>query len=126
VNPNIAKYSKVAEIIADQLSIVANFKSLIQRMNASGRMTGPEINYIGQVYDHISEECVKSLNGLIAVTTDNQLEMSDDERIKRIDGIYSDMKDKYTFTLHFTSLADKIGSIRSQGMTDNEFLKALQ
>ena len=59
------------------------------------------MSYINTVYSHISSECTKSLNDLIAVTTDGTLEMTDDERIKRIDGIYDDMKDKYAFTVEF-------------------------
>ena len=38
---------------------------------------------------------------LIAVTTDGNSEMTDDERIKRVDGIYDDMEDKYAFTQSF-------------------------
>src|ERR1700688_4752996 len=39
VNPSVAKYSKITEIILDQLSVVSNFKSLIKRLNNSGRLT---------------------------------------------------------------------------------------
>src|SRR5665213_2261912 len=42
VNPSVAKYSKIAEIIADQVAIVSDFKSLIKRLNNSGRMTSAE------------------------------------------------------------------------------------
>ena len=126
VNPKVAKYSKVAEIISDQLSIVASFKSLIQRLNSSGSMTVAEMTYIARVYDHISGECIKCLNDLIAVTTDDQLEMTDDERIKRIDGIYADMKDKYAFALHFANGVDKVALIRNRELYEIDLLKTLQ
>lgn len=126
VNPSVAKYSKIAEIISDQVAIVSNFKNLINRLNSSGRMTNSEMSYINAVYSNISSECTKSLNDLIAVTTDGTLEMTDDERIKRIDGIYDDMKDKYAFSLNFTGSAGSLTDSRENEVYNLEFLKSLQ
>src|ERR1700722_18395100 len=108
VNPMIGKYSKIAEIIADQVSIVSQFKNLLSQLNRSGKINARELNYVNTVYSNISHECGKSLNALIAVTTDGNFEMSDDQRIRRIDGIYNDMKDKYAFTQHFTNQAGSL------------------
>src|SRR6202790_2696983 len=33
VNPSVAKYSKIAEIIADQIAILSDFKPMIRRIN---------------------------------------------------------------------------------------------
>jgi hypothetical protein len=126
VNPSVAKYSKIAEIISDQVAIVSNFKNVINRLNVSGRMTNSEMSYINAVYSNISGECTKSLNDLIAVTTDGTLEMTDDERIKRIDGIYDDMKDKYAFTLSFTGGAGSLTDSRGSEIGELEFLKSIE
>jgi hypothetical protein len=126
VNPSVAKYSKIEEIIADQLAIVSNFKNLTKRMTSSGRMTASEMSYISSVYDHISNECTKSLNDLISVTTDGKLEMTDDERVKRIDGIWTGMKDKYAFTQDFTTCTDQLSNERDREFRENKFLKTLE
>ena len=126
LNPSVAKYSRIAEIISDQLAIVSNFKNLIKRLNSSGRMTTSEITYISSVYDNISRECTKSLNDLISVTTDGKLEMTDDERVRRIDGIWAGMKDKYAFTQDFTTRVDKLSSERDTEIEENELLKTLE
>jgi hypothetical protein len=126
VNPSVAKYSKIAVIIADQLSIVSAFKSLIHRLNSSGKLTSSEIQYIQTVYTHITDECSKSLNALIAVTTDGKLQMTDDERIRRIDGIYDDMNDRYAFTQHFTAKAEGVVSDRGYASMESEYVKELE
>jgi hypothetical protein len=36
------------------------------------------------------------------VITSNQLEMKDDERLKRVDKLYFDMQDKYSFCSSFS------------------------
>ncbi len=126
VNPSVARYSKIAEIIADQVSIVSRFKNLFKKINTSGRINDGELSYIKTVYSSLTDECTKSLNLLIAVTTDGNLEMSDDERIKRIDGIYNDMKDKYAFTMAFTDKSGLLIDGRTNETRESELLKTLE
>ena len=123
VNPSVAKYSKIAEIISDQVAIVSNFKSLLAR---SGRLTSSDISYINAVYSNMSSECTKNLNALITVLKDGELEMTDDERIKRIDGIWLDMQDKYVFTQSFTSQAGAVNGQRDNELNEIQLLKLLE
>jgi hypothetical protein len=126
VNPSVAKYSKIAVIISDQLSIISSFKSLIQQINNSGKLTNAEMQYVQAVYSNMSDESMKTLNSLIAVLTDGNLEMTDDERIKRIDGIYDDMEDKYGFTKSFCVKAGLLVDQRNDETNEFGFLKALE
>jgi hypothetical protein len=126
VNPSIVKDSKIAEIISYQVAIVSSFKSLIQRLNGSARLSDGDISYINSVYDNISNECSESLNDLITVTTDGKLEMTDEERIKRIDGIWADMKNKYAFTISFANKASSLDNSMSTESNELEFFKAIE
>jgi|SRR5450432_1198302 len=126
VSPMVARYSKIAEIIADQVSIVSQFKNLLKKIDVSGHINGLELNYIKTVYSSLTDECNKNLNALIAVTTDGTLEMSDDERIRRIDGIYNDMKDKYAFTMDFTDKSGLLIDGRLNETRESELLKTLE
>ncbi len=125
VNPGVAKYSRIAVIVSDQISIVSAFKILIQKLNGT-KINSNEINYINTVYSNILTECTKSMDALIAVTTDGNLEMTDDERIKRIDGIYEDMEDKYAFTQSFCSNASQISVQRNDEADETTLLKSLE
>ncbi|HSZ34313.1 MAG TPA: hypothetical protein VK772_13440 [Puia sp.] len=108
VNPAVAKYSRIAVIIAEQVSILLDFRSLLQRLKMNREITPSELSYVESVYSNMAEECSKTMNDLIVVITNGSLEMTDDERIKRIDVIAVDMNDKYTFSRQFTSGADKL------------------
>jgi len=125
VNPSVAKYSKIAVIVADQLSIVSSFKKLNQRLDGK-KISSGEFSYISSVYSNMINECGKNLNALIEVTTDGKLEMTDDERIKRIDGIYDDMEDKYAFTQSFTNKAGLLADQRTAETDENGILKILE
>jgi hypothetical protein len=103
INPAIAKYGKVADIITYQIGILRDWNKAMARFNASKQFSPGEMAYLNAVYSNMSTECSKTLDELINVITPNVFEMKDDERIKRIDGIYGDMQSKYAFTKSFTS-----------------------
>jgi len=96
VKPRIKAYSKLADIMLYETAIIIEFKQL-QKFGDS---------YLARVYSNMAGECAKSLDILIAIVTDAKFEMTDDGRIKRIDGIWRDMKDKYAFTRSFTTKAN--------------------
>ena len=123
VNPKVLKYERIAEIIADQISIIHQFKTL-SKINIP--LTALEIGYIARVYDHISAGCEKDLNALISVLTNGELEMNDQERIHRIDGIYLDMKEKTAFTTSFSSKTNRICLERTGQENETNILKTLE
>jgi hypothetical protein len=126
VNPAVSKYSRIAVIIADQISIITDFKNLSQRLKTEKRITGIELSYVKSVYSHIAAECSKSLGDLIIVTASGSLEMTDDERIKRIDLIYDDMNDKFAFSRQFTSKTSQLVNERESQYKDLRLLKTLE
>ena len=101
VNPAIATYSRVADIISCETSILAACKKTRELRN----LTVPEMDYLNRVYANLSGACIVLLEDLISLITDDSFQMKDDERIKRIDAIYIDMKDKYAFIQSFKSEA---------------------
>ena len=101
INPQISKYAKVADIIAYQVKVVKKFKLAMVQIRETKQFTETELDYCNQVFGNLLDECVKTVDELIAVITAGELEMTDDERLKRIDMIYSDMQDKYSFSCSF-------------------------
>ncbi len=105
VNPKIKNYSKVAGIIAYQVKIAQTCNQTYRQIQESNVFSSDERSYIYRVYGRLLEDCSKTVDELITVTTNNKLEMEDDERIKRIDAMYNDMQDKYSFTQSFSNEA---------------------
>ena len=102
VNPSIRKYAKVADIIAYQVKIIKQTKITIQQIRETKQFTEAELGHCKQVFDNLLDECMKTVEELILIITSGNLEMKDDERLKRIDKLYADVQEKYSFTCAFS------------------------
>jgi hypothetical protein len=102
VNPAIRRYAKLADIISYQIRIIKQTKSGLQQIKEAKQFTDDELKYCKQVFDNLLDECIKTVEELLLVTTSGVLEMKDDERLKRIDKLYADMQDKYSFACSFS------------------------
>ena len=103
VSPVVRNYKRIADIIAFQQSIMQEHKKAFNYFKASISFTPEEINYMGKVFGNLFQQSLKSLNELIMIITAGTLRMSDDERLKAIDQIFTDMQDKLTFLRSFNS-----------------------
>jgi len=101
VNPKIKEYLRVAEIVDLQLKIAKNYKSLLKQINKEDLFHGNEKDYIKRVFERLIDNCDANLDELLIITTDGQLTMTDDQRISRIDTLYHQMVENYTFCENF-------------------------
>jgi hypothetical protein len=118
INPSIGQYAKVAEIISLQLSIVEKYKSCYQKVQQSSYFNSKEVNYIYIVFTHLLNDCTSDISELIMLTTNGQLQLSDDERLQRIDQLFNDMQDKYAFTQSFSNETNLMALARLQDQSD--------
>jgi hypothetical protein len=120
VNPQIKNWTKVAEIVAFQLRIIKKAKQTIKDIREAGQFTDNELDYCKMVFDNLLSACLQNINELVMVTTDGELTMKDDERIRRIDQLYTDMQDKYSFT---TSFSEEMGILSAQRLSEQMELR---
>ena len=125
VNPKIKNYSKVADIVSLQVSIIKVYKEASKRVKQSGSFNAEEISYINGVFGRLMDDCSKVIDELIAVTTSGELEMKDDERLKRIDAMFSDLQDKYGFIQSFSNEAKLLVAWRNQEQNNIQSSRAL-
>ena len=103
VNPSVSKSAKVASIVAYQRAIMIEFGALKNKAVETELFTDEEKAYIGNVYANMLRESDESVDELERVLSNSDFEMKDDERIKRVDLLYADIKDKYAFTRSFSN-----------------------
>jgi len=118
VNPAIRKYSKVASIIAMQISIAKQITNTIKSCKKSNMLLNSELKYLNVVFNNLLGECAKNLDELFALITNNESQLKDDERIQRIDKLYDDMKDKQMFTTSFSHSAKGLSIQRMNHQND--------
>lgn len=103
VNPAIQRTTRIADIIALQYNTVTQYKLCLKEAHQSHQLSGSESHYITSVFNSLLKGCANDISDLVSLTTKGQLQLSDDERLKRIDAIYSDIKDKNAFAQNLSS-----------------------
>lgn len=126
VNPKIKQYAKVADIIAMQLKIVQDYHRSLSKIQQGKAFNNEELAYIQRVFGRLLDDCGGNLDELIEVTTDGKLEMKDDERMARIDRLYLDMQDKYTFSQRFGKGTKTLALARAQENKEVKTSRVLQ
>lgn len=101
VNPHIANSAKVADIIAYQVFIIRNIRSVNEYSRDNEQFTPEEIRYVAAVYSNMLFLCDASISELLTIIRANEAEMKDDERLTRIDKLYDDILDKHAFVKSF-------------------------
>jgi hypothetical protein len=125
VSPQLRAYSRVAQIINCQKMLLSEYKSAYSNFKSGGRFTPAEISYMGTVYKNLFSQSVNNLSALTMVMTASQLRMSDDERLRQIDGIDKDMQDKLSFLRSFNRRAAAIDAQRARQQQDSQSLEQL-
>ena len=125
VSPPLRAYSRVAQIISYQEILLSEYKSAYSSFKSSGRFTPEEITYMGTVYKNLFNQSVNNLSSLTMVMTNNQLRMSDDERLTQIDQIGKNMQEEVSFLRAFDNKASAIDAQRAQQLQDSQSLRQL-
>lgn len=105
VSPAVQKYKRVADIVQYQIQIVKEYQASYSYFKNDKNFTPAEIDYISRVYANLFNQSVNNLDDLLMVVTAGKLRMSDDERIKAIDGIYDSIVEQLGFLRSFNSNA---------------------
>ncbi len=115
VNPRVKGYAKVADIIGYQLRMIKQSKDMLKGAIEAGQFTATELDYCSMVIGNLLNSSLDNIEELINIITSGELSMKDDERIKRIDALYADMQDKYSFV---SSFSEEMGLLTVQRMRE--------
>ena len=125
VNPKVKSYARVADIIACQLRIVKTVGATIRNLKESNQFTSDELEYSKMVFERLLEESLKNLDELFVIISSGELQMKDDERIKRIDQLFIEMQDKYGFCQSFSDECSVLAMRRFSEQADIQLSKKL-
>ncbi|MCU1464035.1 MAG: TerB family tellurite resistance protein [Acidimicrobiales bacterium] len=125
VSPEVRKYGRIADIIANQASIVSEYKWAWKQANASGHFNAQELLYMNGVFTSLLNQSLDNLTNLANVITAGNLRMSDAERLQAIDGIYSDTQNKLVFLRDFNNKVAVLALQRQKEENEVNNLKTL-
>jgi hypothetical protein len=118
VNPEIKSNGKADSIVRYAQQIPGQFDHL----NKLNGLDNDNRQYVELVKAKVLDECNKDLAELQLIMTVGQAEMTDDERIKRLDMVYVHMKDKYAFTQSFCNQVRMLLLQRNRELQDIQSL----
>lgn len=101
INPKVRRYSRVADIINLHIQAMQLSGEALKAARSSELFNSEELGYVETVFANNLSGCSELTDELITVLTPGELQLSDDERIKRIDGIYANMNERYRFVNMF-------------------------
>ena len=125
VNPDVAKYVHVADIINAEATIVSEYKAAYSKFSVSGLFTSQELSYMSNQYSVVFKRSLNSVDELTMVITADQLRMSDAERLAAIDRIYRDITADLNFLRSFNNGTSVQGIQRAKEAKDVNALKIL-
>lgn len=125
VSPAVRQYGRVADIIANQASIVSEYKTAWKQASGSGHFTAGELAYLNSVFTKLLNQSVDNLANLTNILTAGTLRMSDAERLQAIDHIYGDTQNKLSFLRHFHNQVAILSLQRAKAQNDIQMLKNL-
>jgi hypothetical protein len=103
VSPAVKGYVKVADIITMEVQILSGLKQNISQLNSSGLFSSGELQYFSAVFSNLSTLTGKDITELTGVVTDGDFQMTDDQRLARINDLYKRVTDKYEFFRTFSN-----------------------
>jgi hypothetical protein len=125
VSPTVRKYPRVRDIITDQAELVSEYMSAYGNFKQDKHFNPDEISYMTDVYNHLISQSLQNLSTLTTIMSDNQLRMSDHERLQAIDRVYAAGHDQLTFLRQFNNNTQTVAIQRAQQTNDRQTLKKL-
>lgn len=116
---------KVGQTIELQLRMVQDYNRTVRQLRDGGMLSIDELEYLSRVFGRLMVDCSQTIDALIDVTTSGALEMTDDQRLSRIDALHNDMQQKYTFLQGFTNDTKVMALSRKYEETDVKTSRAL-
>jgi hypothetical protein len=125
VSPTVKNYTRVAEIILQQASLVSEYKRANSAFKQSGSFSAGELSYMSDVYTRLINQSLDNLDELNTILSDSKLRMSDAERIKGIDRVYASSTDQLQCLRAFNRQGIILSLQRSKDLNDTQSLKKL-
>ena len=125
ISPAIQNNAKANAIAEMNQQIKKEFDLEIAFQQKINVLTTEEQGYIRQVYKSLVVKCNTDLAELRDIVTPDRLQLSDEQRLERIDHLYTDMQDKLVFSGSFTDKCHQLALWRQQAARDRQTLRKL-
>ncbi|MBN9383543.1 MAG: TerB family tellurite resistance protein [Chitinophagaceae bacterium] len=89
VSPSVRNYHRVSAILDDEYDLMMECRQARQEAYTGGLFTTRELEYFDEMYNAVYKRSLLSLDELTMVVTDGELRMSDAQRLRSIDRVFT-------------------------------------
>ncbi len=125
VNPAVTSNPKVKAITALQQQIIRVFDAEADWQKKQQALSAAELSNLQKVYVNLLAAGRSDLQELELVITPGKLQLTDEQRLERIDKLYADMADRYNFACTYTRQCRQVATRRIREQQENGQLKQL-
>lgn len=123
IKPTIRNYRRVNDIIGLKLEIESISRRILKQVKAVKVLKQAQRDYIGFVLNQLIEGCAGDVELLLQLLTPNLLQLKDNERLDKIEGLYEDMQERYLFARSFEN---KIHQLQLNQASETKDIEAMQ
>lgn len=120
VNPNIKGFSKIKQAIETGSGIAGLGSKTINLVNGSEWLGPGEKKYLREALTKLLNDTDKDMQALLDLITSGKIELTDDERIKRINEVYEELLNKSSFVQKFSSTIKMLIANRSSDIRNSK------
>lgn len=125
ISPAVKNYARIADILTMQASLISEYKRKQALFRQSGSFSISELSYISDVYTRLVSQTLNDAGELADVLMTGKLRMSEAERIKAIDRIYTGSSERLQFLRSFNNQGVAISLQRVKEAGDTQTLNRL-
>lgn len=92
INPKVLEYGRVADFIVKQSRLIRLARKHEQDLRQQRGLNGEQLGYVDRVYDRMRRSAEDLLWELLITILADDLALTDDQRIGRIDALYNEME----------------------------------
>jgi hypothetical protein len=123
VKPAIANSAKVADILVFQTCLIKESSKVRSFCRNNPNLSATEIRYVLAIYTNLIKLSDMNAAELVSLTRSGDSEMSDDERIKRINKVHAQASEQLVFARLFSS---ELGVLSKQRAVDSRQVNSSQ
>lgn len=125
VSPVVQQNPKGKAIAELYQQLVSQFDSELRWQKQQGQFSAAEMTNLQKVADNLKKLAATDMAELTDVLTPGKLQLTDEQRLARLDKLYAAMKDKAAFTASFTGKCRQLATGRQRAKADREQLRKL-
>ncbi|MDQ2753440.1 MAG: hypothetical protein M3R72_10505 [Bacteroidota bacterium] len=124
ISEAVKGYDKVKGITFLQMQIV-NVSKAIHKLFSSPFLLSSEQDYLRATFNNLLKKSSDDIDNANLLTTSNEAQLKESERLEGINDLYQSVKDKYTFAVHLQQSTQLLLLSRSKEKTNTSTLNSL-